>query len=215
MTKRAEGWTKSDDQPQEPDLKRGQPVAGRELDALIAERVFGQSVIAWICCVHVEGEWSVHPDSHPEGLACYAERGPVTAARCNGQHAPLHLSIRPDTSLEDAATIRELNQDSERENASDVAAFCGHTRYCLEVVPNYSTDIAAAWLVVAKLCPTANISEPWFKMYTTGGAWRANFHYHTDDSLGDTAPLAICRAALLAVAARSSVRPLPAMRGQP
>lgn len=66
--------------------------------------------------------------------------------------------------------------------------------------PRFSTDIAAAWQVVGKLCPSTNRAEPWFKLYTSSGSWMANFHREsTEDTAADTAPLAVCRAALLAM----------------
>lgn len=59
-----------------------------------------------------------------------------------------------------------------------------------------STSIEAAWQVVEKMCPTANKSEPWFRLYSSGGKWVANFHRGGFDWFADTVPLAICGAAL-------------------
>jgi len=71
--------------------------------------------------------------------------------------------------------------------------------------PPYSTDIAAAWLVVEKLSALklrAQIED------SDGKSWTCTFHkwigapFCWDDvgsSIADTAPLAICRAALRAM----------------
>lgn len=69
-----------------------------------------------------------------------------------------------------------------------------------EVVPDYSTDIAAAWLVVQKLGARG------FMMHKSvvGNYWRARFDIpvlamEEPYVLAETAPLAICQAALLLV----------------
>mgnify|MGYP001398960151 CR=1 FL=1 len=69
-----------------------------------------------------------------------------------------------------------------------------------EVVPDYSTDISAAWLVVQKLGARG------FMMHKSvvGNYWRARFDIpvlamEEPYVLAETAPLAICRAALLLV----------------
>jgi len=63
--------------------------------------------------------------------------------------------------------------------------------------PHYSTDIGAAWEVVEKM---RKIKRP-VDIYSSVNGWIANFDY-MDIALGETAPLAICRAALLAVMER-------------
>ncbi len=72
------------------------------------------------------------------------------------------------------------------------------------LVPCYSMDIAAAWEVVKHLA-TRGIEltlEDW-RSLPEGGGWKAMFDlpdgHDTGDALGQDAPLAICRAALLAV----------------
>ncbi len=67
-------------------------------------------------------------------------------------------------------------------------------------IPNYSTDIADAWEVAEKLHKENDIFDVWHEKDTgfdwwcevvnNGGGWSAN---------AKNAPLAICRAALLAV----------------
>jgi hypothetical protein len=71
-------------------------------------------------------------------------------------------------------------------------------------VPAYSYDIAAAWQVVEKLAP----SEPWagvhFNLYRCAHGYQATFEGGADgeewkaEECADTAPLAICLAALKA-----------------
>lgn len=63
-------------------------------------------------------------------------------------------------------------------------------------IPYYSTDIAAAWWVVEKLHLEVG---PWQVL-----GWRASTYHDWNDpqvvfAIGETAPLAICRAALKAV----------------
>ena len=66
----------------------------------------------------------------------------------------------------------------------------------------YSADIELAWLVVERLCETLH-----FRLKTEDAMWDAkfgrvdptDFEDHHEWSLEDTAPLAICRAALKAV----------------
>jgi len=79
--------------------------------------------------------------------------------------------------------------------------YWGHYAACLEVVPRYPEDIAAAWCVVEKMVPIKygfNLAiesppGPW-------GDWEVHFYNGgTHLAFADTAPLAICRAALLAV----------------
>ena len=75
------------------------------------------------------------------------------------------------------------------------------------VLPRFSTDIAAAWTVIERLCPD---HDGEFHLERNvdghqGTGWEAHFGYHTGNSCrnvyanADTAPLAICRAALRAV----------------
>ena len=126
--------------------------AGRELDALVAEKVMGWT---W-------GEYSPPVEGPskilrpPESWAPSPDRAPGSEVSCPGWHFR---------------------------------------------VPQYSTDIAAAWEVVEKMVPIKygfNLAiesppGPW-------GDWEVHFYNGgTHLAFADTAPLAICRAALLAV----------------
>ena len=64
-------------------------------------------------------------------------------------------------------------------------------------VKNYSTDIAAAWEVLDKLNCAFTVARAWKiddKEWTGFSCWIAGA-----SALGETTPLAICRAALLAI----------------
>ncbi len=63
-----------------------------------------------------------------------------------------------------------------------------------DTIPCYSTDISAAWKVVEKIKKEfVGISDP-----LNCNIWECSFTFKTS-ALGETAPLAICRAALLAM----------------
>jgi hypothetical protein len=72
-------------------------------------------------------------------------------------------------------------------------------------MPRYSTDIAAAWAVIQKLMEThfmyslnaSHESGHWCVFYPASGS-------PVEGEYADTAPLAICRAALAAVEARDA-----------
>jgi hypothetical protein len=80
--------------------------------------------------------------------------------------------------------------------------YVGYCEYGMHAIPRYSSSIAAAWQVVEKLCAAhllaqveERIAEP---------PWECFFHQRltlelVGSSTAETAPLAICRAALAAV----------------
>lgn len=96
-----------------------------------------------------------------------------------------------------------LNMPAGREMDSLVAKYIMKVSDAREVF-FFSTDIYVAWEVVKKI-----MSEYWFSINTPcdsrSGMWEVDFMSLRDKSpfnyisYGDTAPLAICRAALLAV----------------
>jgi hypothetical protein len=60
---------------------------------------------------------------------------------------------------------------------------------------NFSTNMADAWFVVEKVSG----EWLWFELFKTASLWKANFTGNENDyAFGETAPLAICRAAYLA-----------------
>ena len=166
--------------------------AGRELDALIAEKVMGMKVLGNETCVYVEGDATVHIGTDPKGWSCFAEIGPVVA----GEYC----------------RCEEYKDDSEYK---DFTWKYDHLEVCLKPVPNYSTSIADAWLVVEKL---RSAQPSWHLIIndTSGPCYRARFYalygvgkFDIDQWVRDpnddftvwaeTAPLAICLAAPYAV----------------
>jgi hypothetical protein len=74
--------------------------AGRELDAIVAEKVMGKEVLAEpMCAIFVEGDWSLHPASSPEGWACYAGMEPVMVDRCSCADGPSEYTLKGDERL--------------------------------------------------------------------------------------------------------------------
>lgn len=77
-------------------------------------------------------------------------------------------------------------------------------------LPAYSTDIAAAWLVVDHLRERGiwleELTGRYETSYRAGFMWRGDHPFSPNyvQEFGDTAPLAICRAALAACAAPSA-----------
>jgi len=153
--------------------------AGREMDALVAEKVMELTVVAtdWPCgpdpeCGHYEASPFLPPSSW------HGERGSVIATTRDGW-PPKELP-RHDPPFEIEPTHGAM----------------------VEPVPFYSADLAAAWLIVEKLradwCGDVRISvsvevETWACdiVALTG-------HGRLALMRADTAPLAICRAALKA-----------------
>lgn len=147
--------------------------AGRELDAALAERVMGLRVVhpAWPCGYYPDG--------------CSIEI----------MHAADDENREPDswhTELRPIHQVREGDPDN-----SDTHTY----RFLCEVVPAYSTDIAAAWLVVERMralgwCVAINDRmddpEPWWCEFATDGYERGA------QAWANTMPLAVCRAALAA-----------------
>ncbi len=62
-------------------------------------------------------------------------------------------------------------------------------------MPDYSTDIEAAWTVVEKMTDGETPND--FELRTSIRGWRCDFY--KGYASAETAPLAICKAALLAV----------------
>lgn len=75
-----------------------------------------------------------------------------------------------------------------------ISCKCENPCRCGNRLPNYSTDIASAWAVVEKL------AKP-LKVVWTGRVWVCEVFEEPYSEEADTAPLAICRAALEAVEA--------------
>jgi hypothetical protein len=70
----------------------------------------------------------------------------------------------------------------------------------MNFLPDYSGDMNAAWMVVEKLCNETgcDVVKVCKRDPEVRGNWSCNFG-RGFEAFGETAPLAICRAALLAV----------------
>ena len=129
--------------------------AGRELDALVAEKVMGWRITAW-------------NDGEPWG---------------NREVFPPFEPINGIPADCDCISHSEAGEP-----------------------PHYSTDIAAAWEVVEKLWDEDFHVQFQLVHQVTAGKWRVEFptrkvpHHNYVFAHADTASLAICRAALKAVA---------------
>jgi hypothetical protein len=175
--------------------------AGRELDALVAEKVMGLKVVGRCCAVFVEGEWSIHPDAEPEGWTCYAELAPVYARpECDCAESV----VREYDTPEKAELYREIDAERDARQAISMAK-TGHRTYCLGVVPGYSTDIAAAWEVVEKLLETCFVDvnaipgSSIIQWFVTVRLMPLTARHPIRGAGALTAPLAICLAALAAL----------------
>lgn len=141
--------------------------AGRELDALIAEKVLGFVV------KRVKPEW------YPAEVTLF----------CYPNSDLIEYSCDPRSN--NAIMFRNGRDDSDGSAAP---------------LPNYSDDIEAAWEVVEHLTRT---TKQWFRLEMSCVTNEASFEISgAGDADGDwtaeaeTAPLAICRAALKAVGSR-------------
>jgi hypothetical protein len=169
----------------------------REIDALIAEHVFGLAVQGeWLPAWAPEGDWSVRPEWRERGGV---ELHPVYVGSC------MHEGYRDEM----VARVRRLQAEHgwadaevEKHIAKDDEEWaCGHYWQCLEVVPHYSTDIAEAWRVVEKMR-----EKGWDVMVDTTGypgeEWRCLMWQGERErwipAAAQSAPMAICLAALKA-----------------
>lgn len=153
--------------------------AGREMDALIAEKVMRLTVFDVApACQYEDGSWQVkRADSFD------TEPHPIYLKECRCE------TIRNDSLLSQLIE----------------GGLFGHYANCLDVVPFYSTDIAAAWQVVEKLEYNWNLYRDMGKCghEETQGDKLYRFIYSAPGmsmagTTAETAPLAICRAALKA-----------------
>lgn len=168
---------------QEEDTVSEPMAAGRELDALVAEKVMGLTVVAhdWPCgydpeCGYYEA--SMFAGFRDGDGSWYAERGPV--------HVRAGVDLWPP-----------------RPSFHEPDRLIAH----VDPVPAYSTDIAAAWAVVEQVEDTGNGWVFSLAHRVIPDCWVARFTPLAVTGLvseeADTVPLAICRAALAAVGAPS------------
>jgi len=96
-----------------------------------------------------------------------------------------------------------LNMSAGREMDALIAEkvmghYLGNTRDIVKILPHYSTDIVAAWGVTEKFrcMRLTRVGMFWFCDLSVDGKESSQSRYEYSQS--KTAPLAICRAALLA-----------------
>jgi hypothetical protein len=154
----------------------------REIDALAAEKVLG-----W---THVGDVWTF-PD----------ECGPSVSVAAYGE-TPL---LKPAPDRGDKIDKCGVPAGRDPQARADDSQVNGASVFSMDVVPSFTTDIAAAWTLVEKIGETLE-----YGVWVTGprpepGAfavfepmeWRGEEHRHTAEAA--TAPLAITLAALKAV----------------
>ena len=172
---------------------------GRDLDALIAKKYLKYNVLdERPVAIFVEGEWSIHVDSEgTDGWACHAEYAPV--------YSKPNCTCSPEyPEWMDAATLTKdwLVDEWKKEWKEDIERF-GHDRHCLEVVPEFSTDIRFAmsllkdldeklWPEVGRMYPT---DKGWYCEICEGGD-QPRFVKRIARRVASTASLAICQAIL-------------------
>lgn len=162
--------------------------AGRELDALVAERIMGLQVLPEF----------LHAKRYPTGdPPCLDSLQDARNEYGLGKH-PFFVS--PDCGCEDLDKTDPFELgDGGPHPWRDLPRFHGHAALCPEFVPLYSTDIAAAWSVVERMRELGwrlNLDDFCFR-YTALFSNSAGDHASAHGSL--TAPYAICLAALRAV----------------
>lgn len=157
--------------------------AGRELDALVAEKVMGLKVLG------------LHPCWDPE---------------CGDpQPCPYDAGVEHPVYLDHCSC--DLDLETELVRVSGWTRFrvgeTGHSYHCISRVPDYSTDIADAWRVIERMIREGQKFWQLDSLGFEGERWRVCFARggDTDDvrqwipAVADTAPHAICLAALKAV----------------
>ena len=159
--------------------------AGRELDAMVAEKVMGFCIACSLLDEHdpeilVPKSWVGRDTGRTTGTVSY----PVAATETDG------ITISLETGL-------SVNQGHSRCTLHDLPLIYKHQAAV------YSTEIAPAWKVVEKLALTFELG--WFPA-DKGLNWDASFGEKRGSEEGtttyaDTAPLAICLAALKALQA--------------
>ena len=159
---------------------------GRELDALISERLFERKIICWEPGWAPDGCWSMD-------LGAEGEKDPWVLKRCCCDFLAKHDR---EICAEIGVEYREHYKDK-----IELRERCGHFPTCLEIVPNYSTTWEGMRLVVE-----AMRAKGW-RLKLLGyvsGSFAARFYGEGGDVRygesvdGNEAPHAVALAALLA-----------------
>ena len=106
----------------------------------------------------------------------------------------------PKETVADLLTLHRSSSHEGKTTEDLVKVPNGETYFPAARVPKHSSDIAAAWEVVAKLYGR-NGGYFMLERFDSelGGDWRSVLGIEDVDGIAPTAPLAICRAALKAV----------------
>lgn len=108
-------------------------MTNRELDIEVAKHVFGHKVVGSAWCMRPEGDWVV-------GEVCPV--GTVLGQLRNGSWLDTAEPVYSEWCKEEPCVKKEYEF---------VSKIGGHTTSCCTVVPEYSTNIEDAWLVVEKM----------------------------------------------------------------
>ena len=161
--------------------------AGRELDALVAERL-GLNVLGEAICCCPEGYWYV--DSEIEGYV--GSMGHIKPVYFNQCHCERLDEGDKEMAAENPHLIEAIAENRRERHV------LGHDAMCLEPVNEYSTSIAAAWELVDKDHPCGWFDKYYIARY--GGGYGVFLlgerHYAVAFTSADTAPHAICLAFL-------------------
>ncbi len=145
---------------------------GRELDELVARTVMRLNVLGWAgyhsdpeCCC---GQHRIIPFDFPQDASHFsAQEGPIYLKDC----------------------FCDLRNDD-----NDLVSYFGHTACCIEVVPFYSTSVAAERKVVDHMLEYAYD----FKLAWLGATEGWYCRFGKLPVRARTTSLAVCRAALMA-----------------
>lgn len=177
-----------------------------ELDKKIAEKIMGLEVVGQ--CRAWDPEGSGYSISRPEEDTHHGDVMLVYVSTCSCEIMPLKTFtsltqerefVSNDLGLEEF--VANYNKEMEEEFVNDKALW-GHSRHCLSVVEEYTTDIRATHTVIEKIIGNdysfdlgyhPHNTAPWVALFAK---YPANIEFNTGRGYGKTAAMAICLAAL-------------------
>lgn len=195
---------------------------GRELDALVAEKVMGYQIAkALVPAIFVEGEWSIRADYPDDGVGpdsgwmCYSGLEPAYVRDCQCDQEPIDWFREVDMSDPRAVGFAQRHADRDRAEREREIPRYGHLGSCLEVVPRYSTDISSAWEIMElvfegrmtkhprvlpsfSVIPIRDDVRTWMTAAPEGARFAVTIEEGGFFAYGETVPHAICLAALRA-----------------
>ena len=143
----------------------------REIDVIVAREIFGLDILG-------------------RARVCYCDGCCFVATPSENESENDFVYLRECKCAEVAEIEKEFITEHPEIEPMEQVKILGHDGMCLEDVPEYSTSIAAAWAIVEKF---RLIVHPY------GVKWLATPYNSVSDwhmLLADTAPLAICLAAI-------------------